>query len=361
MLLVVFTLDYEIHGNGEGCPYQLMVEPTRRLLNLFDEYGAKLTIMADAAEIKRFSDYKEQTGHDEYHGDVIVAQLQDAVKREHDVQLHLHSSYFNAREGAGHWAQDWSEYNLAGLPAERVMECIGLGKDTLEQAIKRVAPEYRCIAFRAANWSMTPSRTMVQALIKNGFKIDSSVFKYGRRSGLVNFDYRLAPSALVPWKVDENDICARSETGQLLEFPIYSENRWIGAFITPQRIHRLFQSRRYRISRTPAVAEVDRSVSRESGGRRWRLLSILGSRHAWKADFNQCGGRQLIRALERAERASECRGRDVPFVLIGHSKLFTRYNEARLRPLLRFIASQPERFGFSTFTELDSRQYGRSG
>ena len=46
---VIFTLDYEIHGNGEGCPYELMVEPTARLLRLFDAYGAKLTIMADIA------------------------------------------------------------------------------------------------------------------------------------------------------------------------------------------------------------------------------------------------------------------------------------------------------------------------
>ena len=26
MLHTLFTLDYEIHGNGEGCSYQLMVE-----------------------------------------------------------------------------------------------------------------------------------------------------------------------------------------------------------------------------------------------------------------------------------------------------------------------------------------------
>ena len=51
MMHVIFTLDYEIHGNGEGSPYELMIEPTERLLQLLDEYGAKLTIMADIAKM----------------------------------------------------------------------------------------------------------------------------------------------------------------------------------------------------------------------------------------------------------------------------------------------------------------------
>ena len=54
MLSVIHTLDYEIHGNGDGCSHALMVEPTARLLDLFDQFGAKLTIMADVAEILKF-------------------------------------------------------------------------------------------------------------------------------------------------------------------------------------------------------------------------------------------------------------------------------------------------------------------
>ena len=38
MLKSIFTLDYEIHGNGDGCPYALMVEPTERMLRQFDEH-----------------------------------------------------------------------------------------------------------------------------------------------------------------------------------------------------------------------------------------------------------------------------------------------------------------------------------
>src|SRR5215472_13784091 len=64
---VIFTLDYEIHGNGEGCSYELMVEPTGRLLRLFGKHNAKLTIMADVAEILKFKEYAERHGKDDYH------------------------------------------------------------------------------------------------------------------------------------------------------------------------------------------------------------------------------------------------------------------------------------------------------
>src|SRR6187402_3614273 len=103
MLKAVFTLDYEIHGNGDGCPRELIVEPTRRMLDQFDRFGAKLTIMADVAEILKFKEYKERFGRDDYHYDAIADQLKDAIQRGHDVQLHLHASYSNAWHENGRW------------------------------------------------------------------------------------------------------------------------------------------------------------------------------------------------------------------------------------------------------------------
>ena len=124
-------LDHEIHGNGDGCPHELMVEPTRRLMDQFDRHGAKLTIMADVAAILKFKEYQEQTGRDDFHYDAIAEQLRDAVRRGHDVQLHLHASYFNAKHEGGRWLQDWSEYNFAGLPFERRNALVRIGKKYL--------------------------------------------------------------------------------------------------------------------------------------------------------------------------------------------------------------------------------------
>jgi hypothetical protein len=232
MLRLIFTLDYEIHGNGEGCPSRLMVEPTGRLLRLFAEYGAKLTIMADAAEIIRFEEHREETGRDDYWHGAIVEQLRGALLSGHDVQLHIHPSYLNARCVNGRWEQDWSEYNFSGLPRARMDEIVRICKDGLETMLRVVDPSYRCLAFRAANWSVSPSRNVFAALVSNGIQIDTSVFKYGRRRGLVNFDYSGASDALLPWPASEDDMCRLAEGSPLWEFPIYSEQRGVGTFLT---------------------------------------------------------------------------------------------------------------------------------
>jgi hypothetical protein len=358
MLKAVFTLDYEIHGNGEGCPYALMVEPTLRMLRQFDQYGAKLTIMADIAEILKFKEYAEKHGRDDYHYAKIVAQLRDAIRRGHDVQLHIHSSYFNARHEDGRWVQDWSEYDFAGLSLERMKTIVRRGKEFLESLLQPVDPNYKCIVFRAANWSVCPSKHVVQALVANGIKIDSSVFKYGRRENLVHFDYTAAHSTTLPWKANEDNICAEDPQGRLLEFPIYSENRWLGAFLTPQRIYRLWLSNLHKLSRNgkdkpPALPAT--AGFKSNGGAKHRTLT---PRYAWKADFNQCSGPQLVRALQRAEADYSGSGVEVPFVLIGHSKLYNRLNEWSLRPFLSFVARHSRRFGFAKFGEFDLRRFG---
>ena len=103
MLQVLFTLDYEIHGNGQGSPPALMVDPTARMLRQFDRYGAKLTIMADIGEILRFRRHAAETGRDEFAAGEIEDQLQAAVRTGHDVQLHVHPSYFNAVADGDDW------------------------------------------------------------------------------------------------------------------------------------------------------------------------------------------------------------------------------------------------------------------
>src|SRR5262249_21833446 len=155
-------------------------EPTDRMLAQFDRYGAKLTIMADIAEILKFREYKEQFGRDDYHYEAITEQLRRAIRSGHDVQLHIHSSYFNARFEGGRWRQHWPEYNFAGLPFDRMDYMVRTGKQLLEELLQSVNPDYRCTAFRAANWSVSPAVDVGRALVKNGITIDTSVFKYGK-------------------------------------------------------------------------------------------------------------------------------------------------------------------------------------
>ena len=364
MLRIIFTLDYEIHGNGEGRPHDLMVEPTARMLRLCEQFGAKLTLMPDVAEILKFKEYKESNGHDDYAYDAIVEQLRGAIKNGHDVQLHIHSSYFNASHNNGYWIQDWSEYDFAGLPYERMSFMVGTCKQFLESLLRPVDPNYQCIAFRAANWSVSPSTNVIRALINHNIKIDTSIFKYGRRRNAVTFDYSAAYSPLVPWRVNENDMCHRDDTGSLWELPIYCERRWVGAFLTWNRLFRALMSLRHRIGTHGQSSQQARSnaapveggwlvsVVPDSQGEGW--LATLLQRHAWKADFNQCGGKQLINALDRASRLYDpCNDKMLPFILIGHPKLFTKHNERSLALFLEHCAKNVNQFTFDTLQGID--------
>lgn len=364
MYKVLFTSDYEIHGSGMGSPRELVVEPTTRMLDQFDRYGAKLTIMADIGEILRFKEYAERTGTDRFHHGEIAEQLRRAVRTGHDVQLHVHSSYFNATldETTGTWRQDWEEYDLASLSYDRLREIIARGKAYLEETCRPASPGYRCFAFRAANWSMHPSPNIVRALVDEGFTVDTSVWKYGRYDDLVKFDYTTAHSDLVPWPIDASDVCRRDPGGRLFEFPIYTEQQPLWVFLTANRVYRVVAQR---LNPLPAPEEADPMAGRASPAAapssfRAKVAGKLGMllrKHPWKMDFNQCTGKQLIDGLRRVEARYGHPEAALPFVLIGHSKTFTKHNERILRPFLEYVAAHPDRYGFGTFGDFEPENY----
>lgn len=356
MIRVIHTLDYEIHGNGEGRPRDLMIEPTDRLIRLFDEYSAKLTIMADVAEIIKFKEYKELYGRDDYCYEAVADQLRRAIIAGHDVQLHIHPSYFNASHDGQRWVQDWQEYSFTDLAYDRINWMIRTSKDFLENLIKPADPSYRCTAFRAANWCVNPSRNVVRALIENDITIDTSVFKFGRRQGIVNFDYSSAHHPFIPWPASADDICSYDHTSPLWEFPIYSEKRWIGAFATLNRVYRAMLGKLHKIP-----GDFPNRLGQHAYNNKRSLKSWLFQKHAWKADFNQCSGRQLIHAVLRAEKSISPQT-EASFILIGHPKLFTRLNELSLRSFLSFIKKQEARFSFSTLhLSFDNSNFFKTG
>ena len=353
MIQVILSLDYEIHGNGEGSPLTLMVQPTDRLLRLCDVTGAKLTILADIAEILKFKEHLDRSGVDAFHYREVVDQLRRAVRGGHDVQLHIHASYFNACHDGRRWIQEWSDYDFAGLDLERMSRFVRLGKEFLESLLQPVRPDYRCTVFRAANWSVSPSENVVRALLDNQIAIDTSVFKYGVRRGLVSFDYHSAASEMCAWRADANALWREDPHGPVWEVPIYSEHRRLGAFFSLNRIYRAVLSRLHSVAVEPPNRATPSARPAAPTSFLSRRLEGLVARHAWKADFNQCTGTQLIRALQRGTARHGGGVRPVPFVLIGHSKLFTAWNVHTLRPFLQYVAAHPSQFAFGTYHSLE--------
>lgn len=344
MQKLIFTLDYEIHGNGDGCPDKLVVKPTYRLMNLMDKYGAKLTIFADMAEISRFKSYYEERGADKFHYLKIKKQLQDAVIRGHDVQLHIHSSYFNARHNGKKWQQSWDEYDFARLEYSKIHHRIKTSKELLESIIQEEVPQYKCFAFRAANWAMQPTPNIARALLENDIYIDSSVYKYGKQHEWVKYDYTNAYHPTFPYKASLLEICENDENSPLWEFPIHCELMPFYDFITPIRLFRMVRAKLHK-HKTPNLVDGKKTSKKRKKNLLNKFRILLANRHPLKLDFNQLTGRQMIQFLKNIDAY-----KDSDYVTcIGHSKSFVRYNEYTLNKFLRFIASNKEKYSFSLF------------
>ncbi len=343
---IVFSLDYEIHGNGAGSPMDLMVEPTWRLLRQLERFGGKLTIFAEAIEILRFRDHFRFTGRDDFAYEAIVEQLRYAILHGHDVQLHIHPSYAKASLVDGRWRQNWEEYDTARLPAPRIRELLTEAAEVLDEILKPIRPDYTIYAFRAGNWAMMPTRNIADALIERRIAIDSSVFKGGERDHVAKFDYSEAHSALLPWRADRDNICCVDPSSPLWEYPIYTEMRRIWAFISPNRFYRVFQTR------TNRLGDGESPPAEQGGGSKVsKMFHLLFGKHAWKADFNQCSGPQLVAALKRAKAAYGAQPGLLPFVTIGHSKTYGRYNEATLEKFLTYVSANPADFQYAVYRD----------
>ena len=336
-----FTLDYEIHGNGDGNPRNLMVEPTGRLMSLLEKYGQRLTIMADVAEILAFKRYYAETGTDDFHVNEIESQLKDAIRRGHEVQLHIHSSWFNAVWDGKRWDQCIEEYNMAALLPERIDEMVGQCVEYLYSLLTPVKPDYKVWLFRAANWSMMPTGNIYQSLLKHGISADTSVYKGGVQGGNVSYDYREAYSNLLSYPADAQNInhyAPTSQSATITEYPIYTEMKPFWAFITPIRIFRMIRAEFHHHKKNTSPTEFSNVEINKADNRALNFKAFF-RKSPWKLDFNQASGKQLINAVKRIQLTNIPNRSVIDIILIGHSKSFIGYNELSLERFLKWIES----------------------
>lgn len=317
MIRLVLTLDYELFGTGAGDVTRHMLEPTSHLLRIADDHGVPITVMAEVAEVLAWR--REPSWR--WAVEAVEGQLVDAVRRGHDVQLHLHPAWFRARHEHGRWVLDFDEYALPGLPVEQIRRYVAEGAGYLNELGRRADPLYRCTAFRAGGWLIQPSQAVVPALVKAGISIDTTVFPGGRGStGRWSLDFRPAAGRVAPWRVDVQDIVTQDPSGPLTEVPIHTRQVPLWAMLTPRRLR--CQRRLLRES----------GFAHETAARVGRGRSLSGIRPflPQKLDFCRLSLRELVSSVDRARRSCRDSSEPVPVVAIGHSTEFTDSRTLRL-------------------------------
>jgi len=168
MIECIFTLDYEIYGNGQGSLKELVYEPTQKLLGIFDKAKAKTVVFVEVAELEQIEAFRADSAIND-----VKYQIQELYRQGHEIALHLHPQWFNGLYHNGNWDLDYSEYNLCTLPRERIFQIVDRSIEYLRWILG--ATDFTPFSFRAGNWLFQPTGTVVKVLSNQGIKVESSV------------------------------------------------------------------------------------------------------------------------------------------------------------------------------------------
>lgn len=342
MIHLVLSLDYEIFGNGSGDVQRDMIEPTARLLALCEKHSAKLTIMFEVGEYWAFERYDEQLrqelGYSPY--EAMKTQAIEAIERGHDVQLHLHPQWIGAEYDNGTWQLRDAYWRLADLPdglgdKDQITSITGAlyaGKQTLEDMLRPVQPDYECICFRAGGFYAQPSCEIVPAMKRAGLKADSSVVKGYRRTTPFEVDYSNVETDKHSWWTTDTELVAEGAPGEnILEFPVacrmepYWNNFKPAAFRAAMR--------RRRAERESRNGRANGNGSRTSCIPSARtFLRRMMAKYASQLDYCKLSCREMLRRLGELDGPGQ-----QPVMMIGHSKDFVndRHFDAFLAVLHR--------------------------
>jgi hypothetical protein len=324
----VFTIDYEIFGNGTGRLDELVYEPARQLKDLFQKHGARFVVFVEAAEFEKIETYGTDPAIDS-----VKKQIREFYTDDFEIALHLHPQWSNARYEQGQWRLDLTEYNLCVLPKVRISEIVDASVGYLRSVVGQ--PGFTPLSFRAGNWLFQPTKTAASVLAEKGIKIDSSVFKGGLQRKN-NLDYRGSLKNGYYWPFSE-DVNEPDPKGPWLEVPIHSE------MVAPWKMataKRMAYKNQYGVT------------SQSTGSKLIRGLDFLRFRYPLKLDFCRMTLQEMISMMDRVIQQDR-KDPEIyrPIISIGHTKDLSDF--AAVDSLLSFLkANQIE---VSTFNEAFSR------
>ncbi|MBF0438271.1 MAG: hypothetical protein HQL93_04025, partial [Magnetococcales bacterium] len=118
MIYILYSADYELYlGGNSQSEEEVLIHPTQQLLATCDRINIPLTLFADIACLWRY----RELGLEQF-PEQAEAQLQDAARRHHDIQTHLHPHWAFTHLEENRFLFDPATYRLGTLspdPAER--------------------------------------------------------------------------------------------------------------------------------------------------------------------------------------------------------------------------------------------------
>ncbi|MEH6383028.1 MAG: hypothetical protein V7780_00385 [Colwellia sp.] len=321
------TLDYELFGDGTGDVNREQIIPTNHLMDICELYGAKLTVYFEYGQYIAFEKYSDINGDLKKANQAILNQLKQLIAKGHDVQFHLHPTWLDASYTAeSGFVLSKELYDITFLSEDKMVQILTEGKKFLESNLKPINSSYQCLAFRAGAWSAIDSGKLVSALLKSGYRVDSTVAKGAHlKSGYGCFDFREVSDK--PCWYAKEDICKESSALDcIFELPILTRRT---------KLAPLFYISNKRSFINSIVSDFYKTKVTDQGASIVSKLSKILSRDYVLADFNFMPAKTLLKIIKKEVNSTSVSKYPIPITLIGHSK--TSYNNDDLHLFFRTL------------------------
>lgn len=327
MIDCIFTIDYEIYGNGDGSLHDLVYLPTEKLVNIFEKYHHRYVVFVEAAELEMIDSAGSDTSIN-----AVKDQLRYLHKNGYELGLHIHPGWYNAKYDNvnNNWKIDYDDYNLSALPQERITRMLERSISYMKRILNDDAFTPAC--FRSGHLLFQPSGNLTHALSALGVKVDSSLYKGGlwRQH---NQDYRKSCKNSYYWRFT-NDINLAENDGLLLEIPIYTRMVPPWKMLTSKRVN---------------MQGLNSSVTQTGKKIFSRIKDYMRFSYPLKFDIGQMTTEEILTMMTEIIKID---GKDPagykPIVLIGHTKDLT--DLTHIEALLSYL--EDKSISVSTFNQV---------
>src|SRR5216683_2072128 len=173
-IYLALTHDWELRGDGSGDIEQIQFAPLRQLQNIYAKFGARTTFLPDVMQQLRFRQVESKHPELKELADSWDEHVRTAFRQGHDIQLHLHPQWLNARYENGRWQMD-GDWSILKYDREVAYAMLAGTKKYLEDLLQPFDATYRCLAFRAGALAAAPSDHLFESLVELGIELDVSI------------------------------------------------------------------------------------------------------------------------------------------------------------------------------------------
>lgn len=336
-LRTLLTLDYEVFfGPRTGSVERCLLAPTDALLSLAARHGVPLVFFVDAGFLLRLRELGARHAVLSGMEAAVRRQLDRVVRLGHELQLHVHPHWEDARWTAQGWDLARTRYALHAFSSADIAALL----QRYANGVREIAGPGAAFAYRAGGWVLQPFERLREPLWAAGVRVDSTVFAGGLSRSLVQpFDFRGAP-ARSRWRFDADPL-REDPAGRFLEVPIASHV--VGAaFYWSLALARRLGGRRHRAFGDGQPIAMEK---RDALRKLLRPTPSVVSLDGLKARF--------LAAAARRYRAAGLED----FVVLGHPKALTPDGLACLD---RFLAARTGG-DVVTYSAYADELHGRSG